>query len=399
MKSRLATTLHVALVLCCAAETADAQSGALAVESLECRGNTVTRCSYVLEHVDLVVGGEVNETAVEDARYRLAALPNFSAVDIYLQRGSTPGRARVIVEVREQDPLTTHYVAGTSYYLSSISQRLAARITHQNLFGTGRLIEGLVDARVPLRDPSRRELHARVQYVDPRAFGSPRYYIIAGISHEEGRIEERNGSQFINDDTGIDVAVGRRIWDFSYVAIGYRYNWRSAANQYVCQRRDPCEFDDLAHEHILSFIYGWNSEDDPYFPTQGSRFVAGIQFNSPNELTTGSLGFRKTWRIRDDALVSFNAGASPGTEYQSSFEETFAFGVSYAQPLAPNERFGILRGRWYVSTGWNQIESHGNPTEISSRIGIKAGVRFDTKAFGIVDLYVFALGEATLWGG
>jgi hypothetical protein len=398
MKPWLAILLSFASALALADESARAQAAPLDVETLECRGNSYTSCGYILEHLDLAVGSAVDEIAIDDARYRLAALPNFSTVDIYLQRGTSKGQARVIVEVVERDPLAMEFVAGSSYHLSSISQRLAGRIAHQNLFGTGKILEALVDARIPARDPSRKGLHARMQFVNPNLFGSGRNYFVAGISHGDARVEERDGSLFLRNETGLDIAIGRRIWDFSYVAIGYRYNWKSESSDYLCNRRDPCEFDDLSNTHSASLSYGWNSEDDPYFPTQGSRFGAGISI-AGDSTVAGGLGFRKTWRTGDGALLTFNIFGTPGTEYRGSFDETFAFGFSYARPTAANVALGIVRGRWYVTTGWNQLEVYTTPTEVFSQLGAKAGVRFETKSFGIVDLYVMAVGEATLWGG
>lgn len=400
MKPWLAVIVSFACAL--SMQRARAETAPLGIEALECRGNSHTPCRYILQHLELAVGSDVDEIAIDDARYRLAALPNFSSVDIYLLRGSAKGQARVVVEVVERDPLAMEFVAGSSYYLSSVSQRLAGRIAHQNLFGTGEILEALVDARIPARDPSRKGFHGRVQFVDPHLFGSGRYYLVGGLWHLDDRIEERGGSRFIRNETGIDIAIGRRIWDFSYVAIGYRYNWESDSSDYVCHRRNPCEFDDLSREHVALLSYGWNSEDDPYFPTQGSRFGVSVQIgddDSNDIVGTAGLGFRKTWRTGDGALLTFNAGGTPGTEYRSSFEESFAFGFSYGRPVPANVALGILRGRWYLTTGWDQVEAYSDPTEISSRIGVKAGVRLETQAFGIVDLYVMAVGEATLWGG
>jgi outer membrane protein assembly factor BamA len=399
MKPLSAVLLSLALAL--GYEGARAGVAPLGIEALECRGNSRTPCDYILSHVELAVGENVDERAIDDARYRLASLPNFSSVDIYLVRGSDKGQARVIVEVVERDPLATEFVVGSSYYLSSISQRLAGRVMHQNLFGTGRILEAFVDTRIPLRDPPRKTLHVRAQYVDPHLFDANRYYFIAGVSHSDDRIEERNGSRGTRNETGADIAVGRRVWDFSYVALGYRYNWESSSSNYLCLRRDPCEFEDVSRTHIAALSYGWNSEDDPYFPTQGSRFAANVQVaaDSHDTFVNGGIGFRKTWRTAAGALLTFNALSTPETEYRTSFEETFALGFSYGRSIGPNAPLGIIRGRWYLMTGMDQLEGYGDPTEISSRLGVKVGVRLHTKSFGIVDLYLMAVGEATLWGG
>lgn len=381
---------------------ARAQSPELAVENLECRGNAHTSCAYILQHVDLQVGGVVKESAIADARFRLAALPNFSSVDIYLTRGEDKGRARVIVEVAERDPLAMEFVAGTSYYMSSVTQRLAGRVMHQNLFGTGKIAEALIDARLPIRDPRRKALLARIQYVDPQLSGSARYYFIAGVSTIDSRVDVRDGSQYIHEETGADITIGRRIWDYSYIALGYRYNWDSQSTTYVCNRDGTCAFDDVSRKHITALTYGWNSEDDPYFPTQGSQLSVGVQVKlgshepGQGERATGTFGFRKTWRTGAGSLLTFNAGGTPRDEYRASFDENLTIGFTYARPIAALEGLGIRRGRWYVQVGLDRLDVYTDPSEVFTRPGAKAGVRLDTTSFGIVDLYIMAVGEGTL---
>ena len=81
-------------------------------------------------------------------------------------------------------------------------------------------------ALVPLDGRIRSEYAARVQYVDPHWLGSKRMYAIAGVSG--GRSDfEIFGDQLLRqrlDNLGFDLALGRRIFDFSYVSLFYRYN-------------------------------------------------------------------------------------------------------------------------------------------------------------------------------
>src|SRR5688572_14590309 len=128
IRSRLAGWLLWLCLLPVAAFAQAPERERLVIEELACRGNEVTSCDFILGH----------------ARLRLASLPSFHSVDIYLEKGETRGRVHVIIEVSEADPYTREWLAGTSYRIDDLSQLLAGRLTHQNLFGTGKLLDVLV---------------------------------------------------------------------------------------------------------------------------------------------------------------------------------------------------------------------------------------------------------------
>src|SRR5687767_12790135 len=77
----------------------------LVVEQLECRGAESTSCNYILSHIRTHPGDPVDEEELRNARFRLSALPNFTSVRIFLERGSERGKANVIIEVIEASPL------------------------------------------------------------------------------------------------------------------------------------------------------------------------------------------------------------------------------------------------------------------------------------------------------
>ena len=173
--------LVLLLPLSCPGQAAT-DADTLIIEDLACRGNVATSCDFILGHVYLAPGDVVDEEELGNARLRLASLPSFHSVQIYLEKGSARGRVRVVIEVTEADPYAREWLTGTSLRFDSLSQLFPGRLTHQNLFGTGKLLDATMLAYVPLDGRTRSEYSARVQYVDPHWLGSKRMYAIAGVS-------------------------------------------------------------------------------------------------------------------------------------------------------------------------------------------------------------------------
>ncbi len=367
----------------------------LIVEELACRGNEVTSCAFILGHVYLAPGDAVDEDELGNARLRLASLPSFHSVDIYLEKGTSRGQVRVIIEVSEADPYTREWLAGTSYRIEDLSQLLAGRLTHQNLFGTGKLLDVLVVTTTPVDGRIHKQWAGRAQFVDPHWRGSKRMFLIAGLSGGHSDNETLDDERWIVDNFGVDFAIGRRIFDFSYVSLGYRYNpvidvqhILPAPDGGKEHRRDSLE------NQLVTLGYGWNSEDDPYFPTRGSRASLSWTWSSTYHDMITDGGFRKTWTSAGNTSWSVQISDSPGTEYRQRIDEHFEWMAGFARPIAGSADGELRRGRWYVEVGYNP-QGHSPRGERRREFGLKAGVRLETRSFGMVDLYVIGSGLLT----
>src|SRR5262245_60743548 len=179
---RMAVSL---LLLVCALVPHLAQAAAtttgqqLTVEDLACRGNDTVSCTFILGQVYLSPGDPVDEEEIENARLRLSVLRNFSSVSIYLEKGSERGKARVIVEVVERSPINTESAFGLLAFSPDIYQFTGLRLTHTNLFGTGKLFDARASEywRVSGDRHEARSTAARVAYVDPHLFDSKRTFM------------------------------------------------------------------------------------------------------------------------------------------------------------------------------------------------------------------------------
>jgi outer membrane protein assembly factor BamA len=382
--SILALAAALTPLLCAAQQPAET---ALVVEELRCRGNEDASCDFILGHVYLGPGDALDETELENAELRLATLRIFESVHFYLEKGSARGKAIVVVEVAEAEPIVTETLLGASDRLDAFRAVFAGRLTHQNLFGTGKTADASLVAVYPFNEPSEEDYAASVRYADPHLFGSKRYFAIASASYVDARGETDFGAFDRAEVFRVGVTLGRRLWDFSYVTVGYGFRPRLHQVSGRWQRSGVFEVDEEKNRHVMDFIYGWSSEDDLYFPTRGSSFHigGGFDFRSGEDgYDEFHLQFRKTWRTAR-GLLTFKVGGDPSPEYRQSFNESQLVSLSYSRPL--DHLNGVRRGRWYIEPGYSEPGFRPEGQAIRE-VGLKVGVRLETDAFGLLDLYL-----------
>lgn len=350
----------------------------LVIEELVCRGNASTSCTFILGQVYLAQGDPVDEEELQNAKLRLLWLRNFQTVSIYLEKGSERGKARLIVEVVEAKPVTTELAYAAFWQDKTFGQTLNGRLTHYNLFGSGKIFDARATAIMPFSGPTIRQYFARAQYIDPHLFDSKRNFFSAGASYLDNTLNRTNGDSIFSQQVSYDVTFGRRLWDFSYFTLGYQH--RPVINLDATVRRSNGDLEsfDRRRTDVLVWGFGWNSEDDPYFPTRGSRLevsVLGLSSGGQSE-NDANIFYRRTWRW----------GRSVWNAY---YQNDDIFGIGFARPLAPEFAEGALRrGRWFVGTRItpNGFTKSGNAIR---DIGANAGILLETRQLGIVQFSVF----------
>lgn len=366
-----------------------AEETQLRVQNVECRGNHSTSCDFIRSHLNLSAGMPLSEIELRNAQLRLSSLRNFESVDVRLERGAQRNAVTVVIEVAEASPITTESLAGLSSRLDGTRSVFAGRVAHQNLFGTGKTIDLAAVAATPLAgDAYDEQYQIHLRYADPNLFGSDRYFAVIRASWIDDHRQDVHGNFYDFEGPEFDLRIGRRFGDFSYLTWSTTYrphpHWVFGEWDYGGET----DFDVVVRRRQRggNIIYGWNSEDDLYFPTQGSSFHVGFgwAFGSASSENRSHVQFRKTWRL-DDSLLTVKLGGSPSPEYRTSFEESHLLSVGYARELKVSD--SIKRGRWYIEPGVGTA-GYTSQNERIYEVGIKAGVRLDTTAFGIVDLYV-----------
>lgn len=384
----------------------DSDERPLVVESLQCRGAETTSCDYILSHVRVRAGDPVDEEELRNATFRLSALPSFTSVRIFLERGSERGKVNVIVEVAEASPMLAE---GLFRVANNGANVLGARVAHQNLRGAGERLDFSAIVRSPVEGPFEHETeYALLQYVDPSLFATERYFFIAGLSDNDTSLLTRYGDEIRIETTGVSLSAGRRIGAFSYLALRYDHLPTGTFHSEIVRTDGSIEINDVSFSRVFAVDYGWNSEDDPYFPTQGGRFNASLGLTAidsrsstdpeiDGDTDTGvglTVSYRHTWRFAEKGFSTLALG-SPGTETRSALDEGFVLSYGYARELAPDGPFArVRRGRWYLEAGWNWL-GLGDGREVQEA-GLEGGLRLSTKSFGMVELALRATTE-TEW--
>lgn len=367
----------------CHAESADRPS--LVVEDIRCKGNAFTRCTFIRGFLRLSPGDPLSEDEIQNAKLRLSALPDFVSVQIYLDKGSAKGKVAVVIEVVEADRIDNQFSAGTSSRLSSLYQTVEARVAERDFFGTRGTVNLDLEGIAPIYGPTHDGIYTRLQYAAPTLFASNKYFLISGATYQNTAINYPYDAYDKTDQFDIDLSVGRRLFDYSYVTVVYL---ERLVSQSVSQSRGTRGlFSTNSNPNSnkgWALGYGWNSEDDPYFPTHGSRFSSSFG------TSWASVRFRKTWSIDSDSTWSVQLGGTPGTQYRASLDEDQDFSLAYQHTIGASDRFGgVNRGRWYLEPGLSYYGDIAYGRQLLEW-GLKFGVRLDTKVFGLVDLYVIA---------
>lgn len=376
------------LALPAVAQQADSQHPA--IESLQCRGNTVTSCDYILRHVRIAIGSPVDEQELSNAWFRLSALPNFDTVNIFLEKGTQRGAARVVIAVTERDTLLTEATVSGRYIDDSANIALAQRVSYQNLFGAGKIVDFVVAGAAPLDTGRKRQgVVAELQYIDPHLFDSRRNFFFGGLSYADSETRFRDSALSEDGDfatersVALGIGVGRRVWNYSFITAAYEYRFKADSAYRFTFGDGTVESDRDTARHAFSIAYGFQSEDDPYFPTRGSRFQIGVRRAGSD--ADFNIGYRRTWRTGSEALWTVNFGRTPTTEYRNALLQDFGVSVGYARALQAVQSSSVARSRWYVEVGSTRLQytlSRG----VRAEVGVKAGIRLLNNSFGIIDL-------------
>jgi outer membrane protein assembly factor BamA len=392
----LTTIAALLLPLQVPAQSTDEPPAQPAVQEIRCVGNEHTSCVFLRDHLYLRVGDKLDEDEIRNAELRLSALRNFESARIRLEKGADRGAVIVVIEVAEADPIAMEWIAGGSARAGTDRVVAGGRIANQNLFGAGKYADLSALAVVPVGGLGESESYdVTLRYADPHLFDSRRWFGVATAGYRKSRYEDRYGNTSFAEFPQFSATLGWRFGDFSYLLAGTSYRpgiewhfsrWQSDGTYQVSRERTD-------YESTINLVYGWSSEDDLHFPTQGSTFqlAAGGDYGSQSPNSLSHVQFRKTWQAAN-AYWTFKLGGDPSPEYRNSFDESQLLSLTYARAIAGGDE--VKRGRWYIEPGISSVGySESGGTVIES--GLKIGWRADTRSFGIVDLYLIGTADGT----
>lgn len=185
----------------------------LIIEDITCEGNGATSCDFIRGFVRASPGDNVEEQTIENAKLRLMAMPNFKSVATRLEKGSERGRVVLIIQVEEGSAIITEGSFGltqTQYKggSSRLQSEVGGRMSHQNLFGRGRILDFEFSNQHD-HSTSSNNFISRLQYVEPNLFKSEKNYLILGTEFQTLEFNE-----FWMDTKGhkteANITLGRR---------------------------------------------------------------------------------------------------------------------------------------------------------------------------------------------
>lgn len=388
----------LAFLATCALAQTPATTGAesLVIEDVRCAGNEHTACEFIRDHLYLKPGQSLDEEEIHNAELRLSSLRNFETVKIRLEKGGQRGAVIVVIEVEEASPVAMEWLLGASSRSDSQRMVFASRIGHQNLYGKGNIVDLSAVGLIPFAGDAQNEAYdVTLRYADPQLFESRRYFAIASASWRKRSYRDTYGNFGSLEAAQLELTVGRRIADFSYFTIGLTHrpdnNWISG--RYRSDGSFVVSSPESYGDRALKLVYGWSTEDDLHFPTQGStlQLSAGGDYEPSSPIGRSHIQFRQTWRL-SDAYWTLKVGGDPSPEYRSSFGEDQLMSMSYSRPVAAGDE--IVRGRWYIEPGF-ALKGYTTSGDYFFDYGIKVGFRADTRTFGLVDFYLLGMKDAT----
>lgn len=378
------------------------------IEGISCEGNKKTSCSFIKQTMRLQTGKEVKESLVENAKIRLQLLSLFKEVNFSLEKGSERGRVNLLVSVIEDSSFYTstslHFqnISGDRYNLDLSKKRgnyfggtASYTVGDRNLFGLGKRLSltyltniyeyqakkytsGELD--YVLNEVAKRH-RLSLKYTDPNLFGSRRFFLDSFV---RGGYWDFTGTDYTEYRGGINF--GYRFSSFHYLTLGTEY--------YKGEYKNTALEADEGLIHTLG--YGYNSQDDLYFPTKGvnldlkfRRYTYSSSFFDRRDSDNANFNWNYISPIGKNTYLSLFVENNEATddELQNFKNRGFGFELSAQTRRNRNDKeFSDLR--FYLSPSVVRYSGFfGKGYEIG------AGLKFRSKSFGIGKIGVTYVGE------
>ena len=254
------------------------------IERIDIVGNTTTLDYVIRRELELVEGDAFNRILLDRSRNRVRALRFFEEVEITERQGSSPDRAIVEVDVKEQPTGELSFSAGFS---SADAFLVDLSITQRNLRGRGQLLRFVIRA-----SSNRREVDLR--FTEPRFLGRN---LAAGVEVFDVEIDFLKEANFRQSRTGGQLSLAFPLTD--YTSLSTRYSLRTESlespgvNATSCAATDGsssavsqqqlsfCDQINGRMSSIVGYTFSWDKRNDPITPTRGFDFrfsqdVAGV---------------------------------------------------------------------------------------------------------------------------
>lgn len=364
-----------------AANAQEFEPDELIIDSIECVGNAATDCEIIKSEIYLNPGERVNEEELRNSKIRLQLLGLFKEIDLTLKKGAEPGHVVLTVAVVEDSPYFSETNITNRYgNFSGFTLGLSYKIGHRNVFGKGKILQGSIYP-IGLFDSDNETYSGGIEYIDPHLFGHKKYYFSTGISHFfVNDVEESDYLATTKNSTTYKLNVGRRIFDFSHIAVGVINRQSTVLRR--DQKTDPFkETNDHGTSYTLN--YGWNSEDDTYFPTEGSLFETTYYRSEYGGGGSANTSFKQNWLVSSKNIIALHLDDTFIPDFNNYHD--VGLGLEWAHQQRRNQTgSNITDARFYLmpKVSYNSNSDYWNESA-------EFGYVMDTKNLGVIKLTAF----------
>ncbi|MCO5114369.1 MAG: hypothetical protein M9899_09370 [Bdellovibrionaceae bacterium] len=355
------------------------------IESIECRNNSITNCDFIKKQLLLNVGQKVDDNKLNHSRTRLKLLGLFTNVQLALEKGSNKGKVKLIIDVKEDSPIytVTSVSAGGEFFAEpkdTLYAQTVFTLGHRNLFGKGKNLSASITAYNDQYYPGYIG-STLLRYNDPNLFDSKKWFFNIDLFMDLDKRGTQRGESYL-----ASFELGKRFGKFSYLTLG-----TVAERSHFYVKNTTKDFS--IYQQYYSLGYGYNTQDDLFFPTYGARFdlkilidghsktLSGERYIFGSELT-GDVDFSVISEVGKNWYISLFAESRDRFFDQDNFLNSgIGTEIAYQSRRNQSERT-VSDIRYFISPAFNRIS--GSDSEAS----ITAGVKLRHKDYGLVRLQV-----------
>ncbi|NQZ12481.1 MAG: hypothetical protein HRT35_35455 [Algicola sp.] len=428
---------------------------ALVIDNIVCKGNDTTDCDFITKKYYQAKGDVLDPSEIADAKLRLGTLIQFRDVDIHLEKGHKRDHVIVVFDITEASNIQWEVGAGLhrsnqdsnsaqcykSYYNTgnvcfdqsgqSDSLGLTTTVTDFNFLGSGKRLSigitaskydsetqvdyfasnGSLPANAPLSYSADNDSHGygfNVTYYDPHLFDSTHYYLRSNLGRFGSSSDTINiinmpdnlsvtrESQSRSHSWSWGVETGRRFASHSFVALNVNKTFPGTASFTDDSDNQTVSIDQPDSTNI-GVSYGWDSQNDTLFPTQGSYFSTSYNHSNSNGSSDAlSMNYLQHFSWQDKTVLSLGGGVSANRFAYRGFEtipSTRSVHTSLKARLTSinsiDQANGIYSG-WHGELNLSKTDYESAPDNDIS-LNLQAGYTYQSDSM----IYRFTLGYNT----
>lgn len=426
------------------------------IEQIKCHAlegpNFSEDCGKFKSFLPFEENQEVSLDDIRLAKTQLQLLPNLDQADIQLSKGSSSDKLKLTLLINKFETISSKIILGSAIKSKIYQQRIQGSVGYQNLQNPDHHWNLLLDGRKSFERDTSWESLFRVEFANTKLGPEKQYFLISALTNynkEYQNPESKNSAteNLLNSDsqmsnyaknffyrsynTSFDLFIGKKINEFNSLTLGLRHYLYSQTKSSRLTDKSDLNSPKLDSEHSLqnTFIinYGFNSENDPRFATEGQRLDLGLIFTKALVSNTKWLqtptqdyefNFAYSYHLRSETggVWSLELGGNPN-DYIPSLDDDFSIALEYKDlflvqnsyhpsnntntntntntATADTERRnGLLPSNsqtnyWYVKVGSNLEKIEKTQYDYHNFLGAKLGLHYEIKNFGDLEAYIF----------